>query len=76
MNGHDHRRIDLRNAALVGAAWAAVLLIVAACARAESCRSRLARRLRVLGANPGRQPERSSMIHRLTAAAGARSRRR
>jgi hypothetical protein len=30
MNGRDHRRIDLRNAALVGAAWAAVLLIAAA----------------------------------------------
>ena len=30
MNGRNHRRIDLRNAALVGAAWAAVLLIVAA----------------------------------------------
>ena len=30
MNGSDHRRIDLRNAALVGAAWAAVLLIAAA----------------------------------------------
>jgi hypothetical protein len=30
MNGRNHRRTDLRNAALVGAAWAAVLLIVAA----------------------------------------------
>lgn len=30
MNGYNHRRIDLRNAALVGAAWAAVLLIAAA----------------------------------------------
>jgi len=30
MNGHHHRRAELRNAAYVGAAWAAVLLIVAA----------------------------------------------
>lgn len=30
MNGSNHRRAELRNAAYVGAAWAAVLLIVAA----------------------------------------------
>jgi hypothetical protein len=30
MNRRDHRRLDVRNAALVGAAWAAVLLIAAA----------------------------------------------
>ena len=54
MNGRDHRRLDVRNAALVGAAWAAVLLIAAALLEPKAAAAGWLVGFVVLGADPGR----------------------